>query len=160
MAQAQSFTDVVSGIPELSKLAALLQPYTTQLQSLTNITFVAPNNAAVDQFLNSSDSIAIASSPDLVQAILVSWLSPLCRNAWLRRWKTISYLLSVVLVLPYSEWHVSRKLRHLISAFVCTNCTTATQLDERHGRLTGRSSGELWKFSCQNLVWPWTSRYH
>lgn len=70
--QAQNWVEVFSSIPDLSKLAALLQPYTKDLENLTNITFVAPNNAAVDLLLNSSAGAALAADANLGQALMVS----------------------------------------------------------------------------------------
>ena len=66
----QSLTEVLNSTAELSNLTGLIQPYAQQFASLTNITLLAPNNAAISTFLNSSTGAAVATNPDLVQAIL------------------------------------------------------------------------------------------
>lgn len=73
-AQAPSLIDTIKSIPELSNLSTYLQPYTKQFADLTDITFIAPNNDAVAEFLNSSTAATVGTQPDLLQAILVSQL--------------------------------------------------------------------------------------
>ncbi|KAK5942927.1 hypothetical protein PMZ80_003932 [Knufia obscura] len=66
----QSLTEVLSSSPQLSNLTTLLQPYADQFSNLTNITLLAPDNNAISTFLNTTTGAAVASQPNLVQAIL------------------------------------------------------------------------------------------
>ncbi len=74
MASAQSLTDALgSQNASLSTLIGLLgtQPaLVSTLGTLSNITILAPNNAALAKFLNSSSAMAAASMPDVVAALL------------------------------------------------------------------------------------------
>jgi uncharacterized surface protein with fasciclin (FAS1) repeats len=74
MASAQSLTDALgSQNASLSALIGLLgtQPSLVSLGTLSNITILAPNNAALAKFLNSSATAAAASMPDVVTALLM-----------------------------------------------------------------------------------------
>ncbi|KAK5090412.1 hypothetical protein LTS08_002687 [Lithohypha guttulata] len=68
----QSLIEVLGGRPELSQLTGLLNSsgLAGDLSSLTNNTLLAPNNAAIGAFLNSSTGAAVATDSALVQAIL------------------------------------------------------------------------------------------
>lgn len=66
----QSLTEVLSSSPQLTNLTNLLQPYADSFAGLQNITLLAPDNDAIGAFLNSSTGAAVATQPDLVQAIL------------------------------------------------------------------------------------------
>lgn len=69
-AYSQNLTAALAGNPQLSNLTTFFAPYTGQLEGLSNITLLAPNNAAFSAFLNSSTGAALATQPDLIQAIL------------------------------------------------------------------------------------------
>jgi uncharacterized surface protein with fasciclin (FAS1) repeats len=74
VASAQSLTDALgSQNASLSTLIGLLgtQPVlVSALGSASNITILAPNNAALAKFLNSSTGMAAATMPDVVTALL------------------------------------------------------------------------------------------
>lgn len=65
-----SLLTTLGGIPELSNLTTYFQPYQQMLAGLTNITLLAPNNAAFSAFLNSSTAGALGSDSGLLAAIL------------------------------------------------------------------------------------------
>ena len=59
-----SLTDAIASQPSLSNLTAFLAPYpnlVAQLNTLQNITFLAPDNDAFAAFLNSSESAPVLS---------------------------------------------------------------------------------------------------
>lgn len=95
-AQAQNLTQALASNPDLSNLTTYFEPYLGQLAGLSNITLLAPNNAAFTEFLNSSAADALVTQPDLVQAILV-------RYRLLLPTRTQTHLLSV---LSYTQWHL------------------------------------------------------
>lgn len=70
----QSLTDLISQTPDLSQLGTLLGQYPDLAQTLgglSNITVLAPNNAALSALLNDSSVTAMVSAdPGLVPAIL------------------------------------------------------------------------------------------
>jgi len=66
----QSLQQVLSNNTQLSMLANLSSPYLSTLSSATNITLLAPNNAAVSAFLNSSAAANLTQNQDAVQALL------------------------------------------------------------------------------------------
>lgn len=72
-AYGQSLVEVLSAQPELSQLTSLLNSsgLATNVSALTNNTLLAPNNAAISAFLNSSTAGALTTDPGLVQAILL-----------------------------------------------------------------------------------------
>lgn len=69
---AQSLTDLIGQTPDLSQLGTLLGQYPDLAQTLgglSNITVLAPNNAALSALLNdSSVTAAVAADPGLVPA--------------------------------------------------------------------------------------------
>ncbi|KAI3399300.1 hypothetical protein diail_7255 [Diaporthe ilicicola] len=71
----QSLTDVIGQNQDLSQLGTLLGQYpdlAQQLGGLSNITVLAPNNAALSALLNNSaTTAAVAADPGLVPAILM-----------------------------------------------------------------------------------------
>lgn len=68
----QSLTDLISQTPDLSQLGTLLGQYPDLAQTLgglSNITVLAPNNAALSALLNDSSVTAMVSAdPGLVPA--------------------------------------------------------------------------------------------
>ncbi|KAL1845418.1 hypothetical protein Daus18300_014540 [Diaporthe australafricana] len=74
LVSAQSLTDVIGQTPDLSQLGTLLGQYPDLAQTLgglSNITVLAPNNAALSALLNdSATTAAVAADPGLVPAIL------------------------------------------------------------------------------------------
>lgn len=69
-AYSQNLSAALASNPQLTNLTRLFAPYTAQLAGLSNITLLAPDNAAIDAFLNTSSSAALNTEQDLVQAIL------------------------------------------------------------------------------------------
>lgn len=71
-ALAQSLTEVLSSNPDLSNLTQLINSSQNAdtLSQLSNITLLAPNNAAISEFLASPAAANFASSPSLVSAVL------------------------------------------------------------------------------------------
>lgn len=70
-ASAQSLTKALSEQPSLSNLTTYLGLFpslVSQLNSLTNITLLAPNNKAFEALLNNTPSLA--SNPGLIEAVL------------------------------------------------------------------------------------------
>lgn len=70
---AQALTQVISQTPQLSTLGALLQQYPAVAQTLasaTNITVLAPSNAAFSAFLTAQVNQSIAADAGLVPAVL------------------------------------------------------------------------------------------
>lgn len=70
-ASAQSLTKALSEQPSLSNLTTYLGLFpslVSQLNSLTNITLLAPNNQAFEALLKSTPSLA--SNPGLIEAVL------------------------------------------------------------------------------------------
>lgn len=70
---AQALTDVISQTPELSTLGALLTAYpavANTLASASNITVLAPSNAAFSAFLTSAVNASIAADSNLVPSVL------------------------------------------------------------------------------------------
>lgn len=65
-----SLLTTLASIPQLSNLTTFFQPYEAALAGRTNITLLAPNNAAFSAFLNSSTGAALGSDAALVAAIL------------------------------------------------------------------------------------------
>ncbi|CAN8095208.1 unnamed protein product [Discula destructiva] len=69
----QALTDVIAGTPDLSTLGALLQSYpdlASMLASASNITILAPNNAAFSTFLTAAVNESITADPGLAPAVL------------------------------------------------------------------------------------------
>jgi uncharacterized surface protein with fasciclin (FAS1) repeats len=69
----QSLTDALGSLPQLSNLTTFLGLYpdlVSQLSGATNITILAPNNAAFAALLNTTAGAAAANDTELVQAIL------------------------------------------------------------------------------------------
>lgn len=81
--KAQSLFEVLVGNPDLSSLVALLNNSAivgdntaSAFASATNITFLAPNNAAIRAFTNSSTAAALGSDSQLISAILGYFITP------------------------------------------------------------------------------------
>lgn len=71
-AQGQGLAATLAGNQQTSQLAGLLGTLpgiTEQLSSLTNITLLAPSNAALAALLNSSAGAGLTSNPGLLQAV-------------------------------------------------------------------------------------------
>lgn len=69
---AQNLTQVLANTTQLSSLNALLSSYpgiTNSLANITNVTILAPSNAALANFTNSTSFQALASSPSGNQTI-------------------------------------------------------------------------------------------
>lgn len=66
----QSLVDVLNSTSQLSSLSSLIGPYAQQFANLTNVTLLAPDNSAINAFLNSSTGSQLATQPNLVQAVL------------------------------------------------------------------------------------------
>lgn len=73
LASGQSLTDVISQTPDLSTLGSLLQSFpavASTLANATNITVLAPTNAAFAAFLTASTNASIQADAGLVPAVL------------------------------------------------------------------------------------------
>ena len=74
LAQTGGLAGVLSGNSDLSQLNSLLGAFpglVTALSSATNITLLAPNNAALGTLLNSTAGKALAADSDAVEALLM-----------------------------------------------------------------------------------------
>lgn len=72
-ASGQSLTQVISQTPDLSTLGSLLTQFPAVASSLanaTNVTVLAPSNAALSAFLSASANASIQADPGLVPAVL------------------------------------------------------------------------------------------
>lgn len=72
LANAQSLTDAIANNSDLSQLGTLLQSQpnlASQLAGASNITVLAPNNAAIGAFLNSSQAQSLNSSSGVISAL-------------------------------------------------------------------------------------------
>lgn len=92
----QSLQQAIASRSDLSGFADLISPYLSALSSYTNITVLAPNNAAVSAFLNSS---AAANLEDSFPALLVRCIRFIRRSlAFLKRFIRLilccSYIMS------------------------------------------------------------------
>lgn len=73
LASGQSLTEVISQTPDLSTLGSLLTAYpavASTLANATNITVLAPSNAAFSAFLTASVNASIQADAGLVPAVL------------------------------------------------------------------------------------------
>jgi len=67
----QSLIQVINSTSQLSGLSSIIGPYEQQFANLTNVTLLAPDNSAVNAFLNSSTAGALSQQASLAQAILL-----------------------------------------------------------------------------------------